>query len=145
MLGLGLVASPHETAQTDAWHVALNGRKRTGVPHVKTVVTYQPAPPDQGIGLPNQPQLPAPVPAPPAPAAAPPPLPPMAVAPPSAPAPQLAPPAAAPASRPVAFFRGFRYPSAFLIPLPLLAGAVFLARLFTRDALPLAARERRAT
>jgi hypothetical protein len=62
-----------------------------------------------------------------------------------APAPVVAgSPSPAPATRAVALYRGFQYPAAFLIPLPLLAGAIFLARLFTRDPLPLAAKERAA-
>jgi Na+/H+ antiporter NhaC len=38
--------------------------------------------------------------------------------------------------QPVAFARSFQYPMAFLLPIVLLAGAVFFGRLFTRDATP---------
>jgi hypothetical protein len=38
--------------------------------------------------------------------------------------------------QPVALSRAFQYPLAFLMPLALLAGAVFFTRLFTRDATP---------
>jgi len=43
-------------------------------------------------------------------------------------------------AQPVALSQPFQYPLAFLLPLALLAAAVFFARLFTRDAVPLKAR-----
>jgi hypothetical protein len=42
--------------------------------------------------------------------------------------------------QPVALSRPFQYPLVFLLPIALLAGAVFLVRLFTRDFTPTRAR-----
>jgi hypothetical protein len=135
----GIAIVPSATSQpTDAWHVAFNGRHRAGQPHIGSVVTVQVAASDAGVPGPLVPS-----PAPPAVAAAP------AVVPgaPSSLSAPAAPPVVAtspqPASAPmqqVAFTRPFQYPLVFLLPIVLLAGAVFLARLFTRDATPLRVR-----
>jgi hypothetical protein len=126
--GVALIASG-TTQQTDAWQVTFNGRNRAGAPHISTSVTVQP---------PAEPVIaPVPVPPPPpAPIAAPPVVPPATVVAPAAP-PVVAPQQpVAPATAPVAYTRTFQYPLVFLLPLALLAGVVFLARLFTRDATP---------
>lgn len=144
--GIALVPDTAKAAPSDAWHVAFNGRKRAGVAHIGSAVTFTTSsaagsPPS----IPPNPHGGSMV----VPTAAPPPapqqlsLPPAAATPqdPGAAAPQVAgrPPTTV-VARPVAFSRGFQYPMAFLAPLALLAGAVFLARLFTRDATPLGLR-----
>lgn len=136
--GIALVPDPDKTTVTDAWHVTFNGRARPKTDHISSLLTFQrpvaqpvptgdpgsgsvvdqpppvqpPAQPVPGIGLPNPAEGPV-----------------------DDSPPQVAPPAAAPA-QPVAFSREFQYPMTFLLPLVLLAGAVFFVRLFTRDATP---------
>jgi len=133
----GIVVMPSRTSQpTDVWHVAFNGHKRAGTAHVASSVSLS----DEGSSLP------APVPSAPAPAA-PAPAP---IAMPAAPAQGVvpaAPPVVAGNPQPapqayqqVSFSRPFQYPMAFLLPIALLAGAVFFGRLFTRDATPVRAR-----
>jgi hypothetical protein len=139
--GIALMASPSKTAQTDAWHVAFNDRKRAGQPHISSSITYTAAPATPfDNGLVSQPTTAAVVP----PVSSVPPnlgTPSTTSVAPTGPAPQVAAaPPAAPASQPVAFSRGFQYPAVFLMPIALLAVAVFFVRLFTRDPLPLEAR-----
>jgi hypothetical protein len=134
-LGIAVVPDLKSAAPSDAWHVAFNGRKRAGSGHISSSITVRSTPqPDTVVPA-------APV-APVVPMAPAPPLPqPGAVAP-VAPAPVVA-PSQQPQplqAQPVAFVRPFQYPLAFLLPLALLAAAVFFARLFTRDAVPLKAR-----
>jgi hypothetical protein len=139
--GIALVPDRAKTAVTDAWHVTFNGRGRPKVKHIASLVSFQrpvvqppppaghsddgsvvtdptvgqpPAGPVTGIGLPDPVQQPV-----------------------DGSPPQVAPPTSAPAAQPVAFSREFQYPMAFLLPLALLAGAVFFVRLFTRDATPM--------
>ena len=141
--GIALVPDADKTAVTDAWHVAFNGRERAKADHITTLVTFQrppvpatsggdpiddgavvdgpplqqpPAVPVPGAGLPNPVQEPV-----------------------DGSPPQVAPAAPAPVAQPVAYSTEFQYPMAFLLPLALLAGAVFFVRLFTRDALPIRA------
>jgi hypothetical protein len=131
--GIGLVPDTSKAQPSDAWHVAFNGRKRTG-PHISSLISYTPPAP-----IPTPASAPAPT------QAAPPPpvssgntpsvsLPPPTTAQPPAAAPQVAPTQPQPiAQQPVALTRSFQYPMAFLMPLALLVGAVFFVRLFTRD------------
>lgn len=136
-LGIALVPNQSEVSQTDAWHVTIGGRKQSGAKPVTSIVSYRAPAPDAGFGIPGGapifvPPPPAPVTVPPVPlpgAASPVPVPAPVVAPPS-------PPAAPLAQRPVAFAGPIQNPAAFLAPLALLAGVVFFARLFTRDATP---------
>jgi hypothetical protein len=146
--GLALVPDPDKTAVTDAWHVTFNGRERADVDHITSVVVYQPpvTPPATTTGgsdtevpagpttgtVPPADVPPADLPEQPAIGGA------------VADPPQVAPPAAAPVTQPVAFAHEFQYPMAFLLPLALLAGAVFFGRLFTRDATPLPSNARAA-
>jgi hypothetical protein len=134
--GVGLVPDTSKAQPSDAWHVAFNGRKHTGR-HIESTMSFTPPPPiAQG----------APAPQPTTPAAAPPPvtnnttpnvsLPPTQTQQPPAAAPQVAPSQQPVAQQPVALAREFQYPMAFLMPLALLAGAVFFVRLFTRNPLP---------
>lgn len=137
--GIALMTSPGTTAQTDAWHVAFNGKNRAGTPHISSSLTYTAAP-DSGLGgfvPPAQPVTPAQPPAQAPPNLGTPST--TSVAPQAAP-PQVAPAPAQPQTQPVAFVGGFQYPMVFLMPLALLAGAVFFVRLFTRNPLPLEAR-----
>ena len=132
--GIALIPDTSSAQPTDAWHVTFNGRKRASTPHISSTITVTAAPdtstsgvtaPSTGVVPPASPAVPLPAPAAAPPAAAPP-----VVA--------GAPPAQAPVvqAQPVVFARPFQYPLAFLLPLVLLGGAVFLARLFTRDATP---------
>jgi len=133
-LGIALVPNQTEVAQTDAWHVTIEGRKQTGAKPVTSTISYR-APADTGssMGLtPATPSFTQPAPPPvqgqvPAATSA---LP--------APAPVVAPQQPAPvlAQRPAAFAGPVEQPAAFLAPLALVAGIVFFARLFTRDATP---------
>lgn len=133
--GIALLPDTSSAQPTDAWHVTFNGRHRTATPHISSTITVTVAP-DTSTSS-NLAAPPASV-VPPAPPAVP--LPAPAAAPLAAAPPVVAPnaPAQVPAvqAQPVAFTRPFQYPLAFLLPLVLLAGAVFLARLFTRDATP---------
>jgi hypothetical protein len=136
--GVALLPSPSNVQPTDVWHLTINGRSRSG-PHVSSQVTYTVTPLDLG----STPVPPASGPAPGAVTVPPiPPLPAPVTGVPPGSAPVVAPsqPPVTIAARPVVFSRGFQYPLAFLLPLALLAGAVFFARLFTRDALPVGAR-----
>jgi hypothetical protein len=136
-LGIALVPDARSAGPTDAWHVAFNGRKRAGGAHISTSVLVRIAPPSDTSTV-----VPAAPPAPAAPAAPAPVLPAPAGIAPAAPAPVVA-PSQQPQqlqARPVALSQPFQYPLAFLLPLALLAAAVFFTRLFTRDAVPLKAR-----
>ena len=135
-LGIALTPDAKAVAPTDAWHVAFNGRKRADSAHISSSLT---------VRIEAQPDTVVPAAPPVAPVA------PVAPAPalpqPSAVAPGAAAPVVAPnqqpqqiQAQPVSFSRPFQYPLAFLLPLALLAAAVFFARLFTRDAVPLRAR-----
>ena len=132
-LGIALVPDSKSAQPTDAWHVAFNGHKRAGSGHISSTLTVRiNASPDTTTAVPPAPVVPA-VPAPPAPT-----LPVPAAVAPAAPAPVVAPsqqPQTLPAQQ-VALVQKFQYPLAFLLPLALLAGAVFFARLFTRDLTP---------
>jgi hypothetical protein len=140
-LGIALVPDLAKAQPSDAWHVTIDGRKRTGTPHVSTTITYTPAADlttsvggtttSSGLGSTTS--------APPPAAAAQPELPPT-----SAGQPPVSPPVVAPqqqpttvAQQPVAFSRAAPPSIAFIAPLLLLAGGVFFARVFTRDATPL--------
>ena len=131
-LGIALVPDSKTTTQTDAWHVAFNGRKRAGSGHISSSLTLRIAPQSESV-VPATPVIPA------APPAASVPLPAPAAAAPPATAPVVAPTQQQPQTlqaQPVAFSRRFQYPLAFLLPLALLAAAVFFSRLFTRDVPP---------
>jgi hypothetical protein len=138
-LGIALVPNETEVGQTDAWHVTIEGRKQAGAKPATSTISYRPAPPVD-LGPTSVTPPPAPVPQPVAPAPAPelpPPTTTLGSGP--APAPVVAPtqpPAAPVGQQPVAFSRPVEYPVAFVAPLALLAGVVFFARLFTRDATP---------
>jgi len=133
---LGIALIPKSTAPSDAWHVAFNGRKRASSAHISSSILVRTLPPETSPGItstvPNAPTLPPPAAVPPAPAAVPPAVPAPVVAPAQQPQ-QLQ-------AQPVALVRPFQYPLAFLLPLALLAAAVFFSRLFTRDAAPVRAR-----
>src|SRR3954468_1835947 len=142
-LGVALVPDAKKSQPTDAWHVAVNGRKRQGAPHVSTVVTYfgsDYVPPQNlgggtGVTGTGADDTSAPPPASVLPAQLPPP---------SAQVPPAQPPVVAGqqpatttlAQQPAAYTRGVPPSLAFIVPLLLLAGAVFFARVFTRDATP---------
>lgn len=138
--GIALMTSPGTTSQTDAWHVAFNGKNRAGTPHISSTVTYIASPTGPGAFAPPPPSPPARVTQPQVqvpsnlgtPATG-------TMAPPASP-PQVATAPTQPQAQPVAFVRGFQYPMVFLMPVALLAGAVFFVRLFTRSPLPLEAR-----
>jgi hypothetical protein len=137
--GIALMPDPKATMSTDAWHVAFNGRKRASVPHIASSVAYAAAPPTDtsGFGT-TTPATTAVVPPPVTSVPNSGPLPAVTTGTPSAQAPQVAAaPATQPAVQPVALSRGFQYPAVFLMPIVLLAAALFFVRLFTRDALPL--------
>ena len=135
-LGIALVPDPDKMSPTETWHVTIYGRKFAGHDHVKSVITYTPAPPITSSGG-NATTATPPAP----PAANPPPVStpdvPPATSTPDAPPPVVAPDQQAPvAQQPVAFTKEFQYPLAFLAPIALLILAVFFTRLFTRDPLP---------
>ncbi|HEU5033265.1 MAG TPA: hypothetical protein VFT62_00745 [Mycobacteriales bacterium] len=143
--GIALLPDLSSAGPTDAWHVTFNDRKRAQTAHISSRLTYSPVTQQPaghvgaGPSAPAAPSAPAPAPAPPAVPTVP--MPPVAtntdVAPSAAPPVVAAtqPPTAV-AQRPVALSSGFQYPLAFLMPLALLAGALFFTRLFTRDATP---------
>jgi hypothetical protein len=133
--GIALVPDSKAVQPTDAWHVTFNGRKRAGSGHISSSITVRTNPATNTVISAGPPVIPA-VPAAPAP-------PPLSAG--------AAPPAAAPVvaasqqpqtlqAQPVALSRPFQYPLAFLLPLALLAAAVFFTRLFTRDVTPMRAR-----
>lgn len=136
--GVALLPDLAKAGPATVWHVALDGRKRSGTPHISSALQFTIAP---IVSVPAGPLAPAPVAAPP----------PTAVSPQLAsdqagsvaqqPPPVIAKPAPQ-AQQPVALSRPLRYqyPLAFLLPLAFLAGAVFLFRLFTGDARPAAVR-----
>jgi hypothetical protein len=144
-LGVALVPDPKAGQPSDAWHVTINGRKRAGAPHVRTVLTYTESDLSPSFGgvtsLPatgsSTTAAPLAVSVPPAQLPAPsngvPPMAPPVVA-------GQQPPATTVAQQPVAFTRGAPPTVAFVAPLLLLAGGIFFARAFTRDATPLAVR-----
>lgn len=126
--GIALIPDTAKSQPTDIWHVAFNGRKREGVQTASSEVTYTIT--EQDFGLPFEPPPVLTVPLPPVmnlPLPLPVPLP-------SATPEQ--PPVQQPPQTPVAY-HGFQYPLAFLLPLLLLAGFLFLSRLFTGDATPM--------
>lgn len=139
-LGVALIPNATQTTQTDAWHVTIEGREQTGAKPVTSTVSYRAQPSD---ALPGVTIAQPPTGVPPVAPASPPtavPLPPTtttggATGPAPVVAGQPQPPAAQ-ATRPVAFAGPVAYPAAFIAPLALLAGVVFFARLFTRDAAP---------
>jgi hypothetical protein len=134
--GVALIPDTSQGAQTDVWHLAFNGQKRTGVPHVAMVLAYD-------VTAAPVVEVPA-VPVAEAPAAPPPltgfsePLPqPEQAAPIAVPETVAAPVTAAPISarptRRVAVTTGFRYPMVFLVPFAFAAGLLLFARMFIRD------------
>lgn len=134
-LGIALVPNKTQVAQTDAWHVTIEGRKQAGAKPVTTTISYRaPANADTGIPFPTPP-LPV---TPPASRATTQVQLPGSTQVPVAPAPLVAPqqPAAPLVQRPVAFAGPIVKPAAFFAPLALLAGIVFFGRLFTRDPAP---------
>jgi hypothetical protein len=142
--GVALVPDPKASQPTDAWHVAINGRKRQAAPHVQTVITYTAPDLSMSFGTATSPTIGGSITSAPPPAS----VPPAQLPPASAGAPPVAPPIVAGqqpptttlAQQPAAFARGVPPPMAFIAPLLLLAGAVFFARVFTRDATPLTVR-----
>ena len=142
--GIALLPDPKAAQPTDAWHVAFNGRQRKGAEHISSVITFTPpapldtggtttggvgtggttttAPPPVDTGPPSTTNVPLPGSA--------------SQAAPDQPAPQVAPPSTTTQAQPAALSREYQYPLAFLLPLAMLVGAVFFARLFTRDATP---------
>ncbi|HET7531096.1 MAG TPA: hypothetical protein VFJ98_09075 [Mycobacteriales bacterium] len=136
--GVALLPDPRATAVSDAWHVTFNGRDRAGSGHIASRVTFLVAPatgdsPDtDGTTGSTVTDATVPPPTQPGPVE----LPDAGAAPLDQAPPQVAPPAA-PVAQPVAFSHEFQYPMVFLLPLALLAGAVFFVRLFSRDATPL--------
>ena len=137
MDGIGLVPDPVRSQPTDVWHVALNGRARKGFPHITTTVSFsapttstptpfptstvppvttQPSSGGVAVGPVNLPGLGQP----------------------SDVAPQVAPTPAptAVAAQPVAYAHRVHTSMAYIAPLLLLAAAIYLGRLFTRDATP---------
>jgi hypothetical protein len=142
-LGIALLPDLSRAQPSDAWHVTIDGRKRTGTPHVSTTITYTGLPDlttDTG-GTTTAPGTGATTSGPPPVSAAQPQLPQS-----SAGQPPVSPPVVAPqqpttvAQQPVAFSRAAPPSIAFIAPLLLLAGGVFFARVFTRDATPLSMR-----
>lgn len=136
----GIALVPSKTTQpTDAWHVTFNGHKRTGSQPISSIITASVT--TDSVAPPAVTAV-APAPAAPvAPAPAVPSLPNTTVAPPAAAPPVVASaPPVAQQFQPVALSRPFQYPLVFLLPIALLAGAVFLVRLFTRDFTPARAR-----
>ncbi|HET7310857.1 MAG TPA: hypothetical protein VFJ17_05985 [Mycobacteriales bacterium] len=143
-VGIALVPDTATAQQTDAWHVTINGHKRTGTPHVQTVVTYVPleqgGTSDTGGTLPGTgtttTTAPPPVSQPavqlPAPTGVQPPVSPPVVASPQQPTTTLV--------RPAAYALGTPPSVAFVVPLLLLGAGIFFARVFTRDATPLSVR-----
>ena len=143
-LGVALVPDAKAVQPTDAWHIAINGHKRAGTPHVSTLVTYfgsDTPPPGVGgavdLGGGSTTSAPPPASVPPAQlpsssAAQPPVSPPVVAG-------QQQPPTTV-AQQPVAFARTPPPSIAFIAPLLLLAGGIFFARVFTRDATPLSVR-----
>lgn len=133
-LGIALVPNKNQVAQTDAWHVTIEGRKQAGAKPVTSTIAYREAPAgslDQSF-----PSGPVTLPAasPPAPVSLPPTT--TSVAPAASP-PVVAPTTPAPlAQRRAAFSGPVTYTAAYLAPLALFAGVWFFARLFTRDATP---------
>jgi hypothetical protein len=133
--GIGLVPDTGKAQPSDAWHVTFNGRKRAGK-HITSTIAFTPPPPIAQTTTAPQPTTPA---VPPSVSNNTTPnvlLPPTQTQQPPAAAPQVAPSQQPLAQQPVALTREFQYPMAFLMPLALLAGAVFFVRLFTRNPLP---------
>jgi len=139
-LGIALVPNQTQVTQTDAWHLTIEGRKQAGAKPVMSTIDYRPGPVDAVSDTALTPVAPVSQPVPmsatgdvsvPATLSS------GAV---SAPAPVVAPASpsspAVVAQRPVAFAGPITTPAAFLAPLALLAGMLFFARLFTRDATP---------
>src|SRR3954451_17377943 len=137
-LGIALVPNQTQLTQTDAWHVTIEGHKQAGAKPVTSTIDYRPAPVDAlpGVTLPPPAPVTQPVPASVAVSASM--LASVTGGPVSVPAPVVAaaPPPATVAQRPVAYARPITKPIAFLAPLALIAGILFFARLFTRDATP---------
>lgn len=141
--GVALLPAPGEGA-TANWQVSIDGEKLAHQPHATTVVNFLP-PSAIGAGLLSGPGSVPPATGLTGPAAGTVPLPPggnsaLAGAPPVAgTAPLVAgPPGRTPATAPAALRGsfGFQYPEVMLLPLALLVGVVFVARLLTSDATP---------
>lgn len=145
--GVALVPDTKGAAPTDTWQVTFAGRRHRHA--ISALLSYGPAPKvtqpslgqpattpgtSTGTGAAPQPATgPAPQAAPTAAAA----LPGAQTVTGGGQAPVVAGnPAKSQTAAPVALVRGFAYPMVFLLPLALLAGAIFLGRLFTREALP---------
>jgi len=133
--GIAVIPDGASAQPTDAWHVTFNGHRRAATPHITTRVTLHVPLIDDAAPLlapPSPPLLPQLSPLSALAPSAPPSIQPGPVA-----SPLTASPAAqglttAPAAG-VAVASRFEYPLAFLLPLALLAGTVFFARLFTSD------------
>jgi hypothetical protein len=140
--GIALLPDAKSAQPTDAWHVTIDGHKRQGTPHVETVVTFTSSGdvenPYAALGVSGGSVSGA------SSAGAPPPtVPDTSLPAPSTQVPPAQPPVVAgqqpvttAAQQPAAYARGVPPPLAFIAPLLLLAGAVFFARVFTRDATP---------
>src|SRR4051812_13055208 len=142
----GIALLPDAAAPTDAWHVTINGHKRQGTPHVQTTVTFTPP---AGIDSASTGGTSISTSGGASTDTAPPPsVPGAALPPPSTQVPPAQPPVVAGqqpttttvAQQPAAFARAVPPSLAFVVPLLLLVGAVFFARVFTRDATPRAVR-----
>jgi hypothetical protein len=142
-LGIALVPDVAKAQPSDAWHVTINGHKRTGTPHVQTTVTYTPSADltTSFGGTTTSSSIGSATSAPPPVSAAQPQLPQSSAGQPPISPPVVAPqqPATTVAQQPAAFSRAAPPSIAFIAPLLLLAGGVFFARVFTRDATPLSA------
>jgi len=134
-IGIALVPNQTQVSQTDVWHVTIEGHKQAGAKPVTSTISYRvPAVTGSGTSLTTTtPPLTQPAPPPSVQGQLP-----AATSTVAGPAPVVAPQqqAAPLAQRPAAFAGPVQQPAAFLAPLALLAGVVFFARLFTRDATP---------
>jgi hypothetical protein len=134
--GVALFPDTSTSAPTDAWHLALNGRKRSTAPHVSLTLSYDDAVPV--VQAPEPPVVDAPTtPRPPLTGLSAPVEQSAPVPPPAFPGATVAPAVGAPISvgltRPVALSSQFRYPMVFLLPFAIAAGLVLFARMFVRD------------
>lgn len=127
--GIAVVPSPSELGQSDIWQLSIAGRGAKSGPRVRSTLTYTIR---RSVG-PSATAPPPPVAIVTRPTGQ---LPPVATVPavPPAPAPQVASPSQpmVETAAPLIARRGFQYPLAFLLPLALLAGGMYFARLFTR-------------
>ena len=142
--GVALLPDPKSAQPTDAWHLTINGHKRSGTKHVQTTVVYTPGPAvDSGAAAPPAGTVSGGTTGGSVSAGGPPPVASSgSLPPPSSSAPAEVPPVVAgqqpapQAVQPVAFARGAPPAMAFVVPVLLLAAGVFFARVFTRDATP---------